>query len=272
LKLKDILLDLFGPPSEPGRSVLPCPAPAGSQRPARGSARVDSEQWTVDSKPSPPAADQGGNERSEDTIAAVLRRFGAPYQRVLFTRNRRTMISVGRDRSLLRLHQAFASADDAVLGAVAVLYTAGTRGRRKAEAKRTVQRFIDAIPVEAAEPRPRRRRREEGDEAWLARLQGEFDKTNREQFRGRLPRVPLHLSRAMRRRNGHFSPRPLEIVISWRLCVHGAPGEAEQTVRHEMIHLWQYLEGVPVDHGPAFRRMAHRLDVHPRATREVRWK
>jgi hypothetical protein len=43
-------------------------------------------------------------------------------------------------------------------------------------------------------------------------------------------------------------------------------------MRHEMIHLWQYIEGAPVDHGPAFRRMAHRLDVHPRATRPVKWK
>jgi len=84
--------------------------------------------------------------------------------------------------------------------------------------------------------------------------------------------VPIHLSRSMRRRNGHFSSQPLEIVISWRLCAHGAPGEAEQTVRHEMIHLWQYIEGAAVDHGPAFRRMAHRLDVHPRATRPVKWK
>jgi predicted SprT family Zn-dependent metalloprotease len=75
----------------------------------------------------------------------------------------------------------------------------------------------------------------------------------------------------MKRRNGHFSARPLEIVLSRRLCTHGAPGEAEQTLRHEMIHLWQFVEGIPVDHGAAFRRMARKLDVHPRATRRVEW-
>ena len=43
-------------------------------------------------------------------------------------------------------------------------------------------------------------------------------------------------------------------------------------MRHEMIHLWHYVEGLPVDHGPVFRRTARKLDVHPRATRPVKWK
>ncbi|HEX5724987.1 MAG TPA: SprT-like domain-containing protein, partial [Longimicrobiaceae bacterium] len=106
----------------------------------------------------------------------------------------------------------------------------------------------------------------------LDRLFAEFDRVNRLHFRGQLPRVPIFLSRKMRRRNGHFSSQPLEIVISRRLCTHGAPGEAEHTVRHEMVHLWQYMNGLPVDHGLAFRRVAHRVDVHPRATRDVKWK
>ena len=110
------------------------------------------------------------------------------------------------------------------------------------------------------------------DREQVERMQAVFDDVNRASFAGRLPRVPIHLSRKMRRRNGHFSSHPLEIVISWRLCAHGAPGEAEETMRHEMIHLWQYVEGLPVDHGPVFRRAAHRLNVHPRATRPVRWK
>ena len=55
------------------------------------------------------------------------------------------------------------------------------------------------------------------------------------------------------------------------LAAMGAAGEAEHTMRHEMIHLWQHVEGLPVDHGPAFRKMARRLDVHPRATRSVEW-
>jgi predicted metal-dependent hydrolase len=205
-------------------------------------------------------------------VLAVLRRHGVPYQRVMFTQNRRVMVSVGRDRGTIRMNTAFAAADEAVLAAVAVLYTAGARGKKKALARETVQRFIDAIPPSPVPARPRRRREHPADRLHLERLQAEFDRANRAHFGGRLPRVPIHLSRKMRRRNGHFSSHPLEIVISWRLCVHGEAGQAEETMRHEMIHLWQYIEGAAVDHGPAFRRMAHRLDVHPRATRPVKWK
>jgi hypothetical protein len=205
-------------------------------------------------------------------VLEALRGHGAPYRRVAFTRNRRTMISVGSDRSVIRMHAAFGQAGAEVLRAVALLYTPGTRAKQRSAARAVVQRFIEGIPAQPSAPRQRRTRVAEGDREHLDRLQAEFDRVNRMQFGGRLPRVAIHLSRQMRRRNGHFSSQPLEIVISWRLCVHGAPGEAEQTVRHEMIHLWQYLEGVPVDHGQAFRRLARKLDVHPRATREVRWE
>jgi len=75
----------------------------------------------------------------------------------------------------------------------------------------------------------------------------------------------------MRSRNGHFSRAPLEIVISRRLCEHAVPGEAEMTLRHEMIHLWQHVVGLKPDHGGTFRWWARRLDVHPRARRPVRW-
>lgn len=248
MKLTDILLDLFGSAPEPAR---PAPPPASS--PSRA-----------------PAREPGA--RSESGMLAVLRRHGAAYQRVVFTRNRRVMISVGRDRTVIRMNAAFAAADEAVLAAVAALYTAGARGRKQEQAKEAVRRFIDAIPASATPPRPRRRREHPADRLHLARMRAEFDRVNRAAFGGRLPRVPIHLSRKMRRRNGHFSSHPLEIVISWRLCVHGEAGQAEETMRHEMIHLWQYIEGAAVDHGPAFRRMAHRLDVHPRATRPVKWK
>jgi hypothetical protein len=257
LALKDILLDLFGPAPEPDRSprARPSPAPVAPAAPVR-----------------PPAPPRAPGERSEHEVLAVLRTHGATYRRVVFTRNRRVMISVAGDRATLRMNVAFAAADDGVLAAVAHLYTAGSRGAKKTKAKEAVRRFIQGIPPHPAPPRPRRRREHPADRPHLERMQAEFDRANRLYFAGRLPRVPIHLSRNMMRRNGHFSSRPLEIVISWRLCVHGEEGQAEETMRHEMIHLWQYIEGAAVDHGPAFRRMAHRLDVHPRATRPVRWK
>lgn len=249
MKLGDLILDLFGPLPEPDR---PSPAPAVAA-PAKAE----------------PAAEPGG--RDEAAVLAVLQRAGAGYRGVVFTRNRRVMISVGRDRAVIRLHGAFASAPDEVLLAVGALYSR-TRGRKRDEARETVRSFIATLPTPSTPPAPRKRWTHPGDLLLVQRLQAEFDRVNRASFGGRLPRVPIHLSRVMRSRNGHFSSRPLEIVISHRLCTHGAPGEAEETVRHEMVHLWQYVEGMAVDHGPVFRRMAKRLDVHPRATRQVRWK
>jgi hypothetical protein len=248
VSLKDVILDLFGA----------APAP---DRPARARPATPAE---------PALSDPGG--RSEAGVLAVLRRHGAPHRRLAFTRNRRTMISVGKDRSLIRMHHAFAAADESVLAAVAVLYTPGAPARKRAAARPAVRAFVNALPLEQAEPRPRVRRAHPRDRVQVERMQAVFDEVNRASFGGRLPRVPIHLSHKMRRRNGHFSSRPLEIVISWRLCAHGAPGEAEETMRHEMIHLWQYVEGLPVDHGPVFRRTARKLNVHPRAVRPVRWK
>jgi hypothetical protein len=274
VKLKDIILDLFGPAPEPdGPAIAARPEPAPpAPRPRKPQPRsAPLRPPPAEAEPAPPPP--GPAARTEEGVLAVLRRHGAPYTRVRFTNNRRTMVSVGRDSTLIRMNHQFATAGDDILQAVAVLYTPGVRGRRRSQAKEAVQRYINALPAEnAPPPRRRRRRAHPQDRPHLERMQDEFDRTNRLYFGGRLPRVPVHLSRSMSRRNGHFSSQPLEIVISWRLCVNGAEGQAEETMRHEMIHLWQYIEGAPVDHGPAFRRMAHRLDVHPRATRPVKWK
>ena len=254
MKIGDLLLDLFGfEPPEPKRAPKPEPLP----------------------KPEPPRAarpePKRPGERSADEVLAVVRRAGGTWERVVFTSNRRIMASVANRGRDLRLNEAFAAAPREVLAAVAELFSAKT-ARKRARAKETVRRFIAGIPpAPDAAPRPRPRRAAAGDRAQVARLQAEFDRVNQERFAGSLPRVPIHLSGRMKRRNGHFSPTPLEIVISRRLCTKGAAGEAEHTMRHEMIHLWQFVEGLPVDHGAAFRRMARRLDVHPRATRRVEW-
>jgi len=65
---------------------------------------------------------------------------------------------------------------------------------------------------------------------------------------------------------------PVEIVISRSLCRNATTGEAEKTLRHEMIHLWQHEQGRTPGHGRDFRRWAERLGIHPRATRAVSWK
>jgi hypothetical protein len=290
LSWKDALLDLFGytPPESPrraprGRRTPPpaagIPAAAGtSASPPSGGTRTAPAGGRPSSVPAPqppaernapPAAPAWGRTSSE--VLAIVRAAGGSFRRVVFTQNRRVMASVAEGGTTLRLNVAFADAPEAVLGAVSVLFT--TRdGRTRNKARETVRRFIHAIPTPTTPPARRQRRVHPGDVAHLARLQAEFDRVNAEMLEGSLPRVPLYLSGQMRRRNGHFSAHPLEIVISRRLCTHGEPGEAELTLRHEMVHLWQHATERPVDHGLDFRRMARRLDVHPRATRPVRWK
>jgi len=207
----------------------------------------------------------GISERLRDEVA----RGGAPFEAVVLTRNRRVMVSVGSGGRVLRLHEAFAEAPPEVLRAVGGLLSPTGSGRRAA-ARRAIEEFLVGVVPVARDRRPRRA--PSTDQPHLQRLQEEFDRVNREHFGGALPRVPIFLSGRMRRRNGHFSVDPLEIVISRRLCAEASDGEAAATLRHEMIHLWQHMQGLRPGHGADFRRWAARLGVHPRAAREVAWR
>ncbi len=210
-------------------------------------------------------------ERTEAEVLAAVRAAGSQAREVVFTRNRRVMASVAGGGRTLRLHRAFAAAPGAVLHAVARLFAART-GRERAAARAAVRDFLTTLPAPASAPARRARREPAADRPHLERLRAEFERVNREHFGGGLPEVPLYLSGRMRSRNGHFASHPPEIVISRRLCTDAAPGEAERTLRHEMIHLWQHASGKKPDHGAEFRAWARRLGVHPRARRTVRWK
>jgi hypothetical protein len=207
----------------------------------------------------------------EERLLAQVAAGGARFRRLHFTRNRRVMISVGDGGETLRVNERFRDAPPAVLRAVGQLY--GPRGPTRQAARARIADFLaENPPIVAAARAPRRRRVPPADRPHLERLQAEFDRVNAEAFGGALPRVPLFLSGRMKRRNGHFSADPLEIVVSRRLCLEGADDEAVRTLRHEMIHLWQHHEGRRPDHGAEFRRWARRLDIHPRAVRTVEWR
>jgi len=211
--------------------------------------------------------------RDEAATLAEVRRGGGKFVSVVFTRNRRVMASVAERGRTLRLHEDFATAPDRVLHALARLFSARQESARAAA--RTVVNGFLAERRQAggdAPTRPRTREVLPGDEPHLERLRTEFRRVNEERFGGLLPEVPLFLSGRMRTRNGHFSRTPLEIVVSRRLCVDASEGEAEHTLRHEMIHLWQHTVRQQPDHGPVFRWWARLLGVRPRARRPVRWK
>lgn len=212
----------------------------------------------------------------EDPVLREVQAGGRRFERVVFTRNVRVMVSVGGNGRVLRLHERFRDAPAEVLRAIGAMYAKGRR-RDPAESRSVVREYI-RVCAEAgqtgpmAPPAPRRSRpAAPGDELHVERLRREFDHVNLAHFGGSLPVVPISLSGRMKRRNGHFSPVPLEIVISRRLCEMAAPHESEMTLRHEMIHLWQHVEGRRPGHGRDFREVAARIGVHPRATRRVRW-
>lgn len=273
MSLLDEVLDLFGwvppprprPKSSPGPKRTPGTDAAPPPRPEPAAAPAP--------RPAPPARARALGRTEAETLAVVAP-IAPHFRKVVYTRNRRIMASVAERGRALRLNEAFASAPRDVLIAVARLFSARD-SRTRARAKAVVRGFIAQIPpVEgsAGPRRPRRRQVLPGDEPHLQRLRDEFRRVNAAHFGGALPEVPLYLSGQMRRRNGHFSSHPVEIVISRRLLTHAHPGEAEHTLRHEMIHLWQHAEGKKPDHGAEFRAWARRLDVHPRATRAVGWK
>jgi predicted metal-dependent hydrolase len=274
LSLKDTLLDLFGfvPPSPPTTGAKSAARPPQPKSP-QPAGKPPAAQKPRKPAPAPAAAPAAAPEpvaRDEAAVLAIVRKAGGGFRSVVFTRNRRVMASVAEGGAALRLNEAFANAPEAVLAAVATLFSARER-RRRAAARETVRRFIRGMPAAPA-PERRARRVPAADRPHLERLRAEFEKVNREHFQGGLPEVPLFLSGRMRSRNGHFSSHPLEIVISRRLCTHAEAGEAERTLRHEMIHLWQHAAGNKPDHGREFRAWARRLGVHPRATRPVAWK
>jgi hypothetical protein len=177
--------------------------------------------------------------------------------------------SVVERGATLRLHRALLAAPREVLRALLTALEPAPPPAHTS-ARRVVRGFLASLPPEPV--RRRARRAGPGDEPHLARLRTEFDAVNAAYFHGELPAVPLHLSGRMHRRNGHFSLDPLEIVISRRLCERGEFGEAERTLRHEMVHLWQYASGRHPGHGADFRERARLLGISPRATRDVLWR
>lgn len=206
----------------------------------------------------------------EEILLSEAHAAGARFQQVVLTRNRRVMVSVGDGGRTLRVHEVFSGASPEVLRAVARMYGRGRPAGRMA-AREVVREFIRTNPAAVATPvrPPRPRGLAPGDAERIERLRAEFDRVNAAYFDGALPPVPIALSGRMRRRNGHFSTHPLEIVVSRRLFTEAAEGEAEHTLRHEMIHLWQHHTGAKPGHGADFRQWARRLGVHPRARRVV---
>ena len=108
----------------------------------------------------------------------------------------------------------------------------------------------------------------------VRRLARSFQALNARHFAAALPPLPIHLSARMRTRLGQIvleraSGRPLAIVLSRRHVADHEWRDVEDTLLHEMVHLWQCADGEKVDHGPRFRAMARQVGIRAAARRHV---
>jgi hypothetical protein len=202
---------------------------------------------------------------------------GTRFQRIVFTDNQKVMLSVTDGGKTVRMNLIFSRAPEEVLHAIGAFFAGPTTAKGK-KAKQILQEYVKSKQVEPepGAPPPVRKRRgttpRPADLPLIAQMQAEFDAINARHFGGSLPSVPIRISDRMRGRNGHFQHDPPEIAISRLLFTTAVAGEAEHTMRHEMIHLWQWATGARPGHGSDFRRWARAIGVHPRACRTVERK
>jgi hypothetical protein len=188
-------------------------------------------------------------------------------QSVRLTKNSRVMVSYHGVE--MRVHRGYLDASPEVLDAIVRL----VEGRTKAIRREAGKLVVANAPAGTRDDPTRRERTHPDDEAWSARLVEEHRRLNTEKFAGMLRPIAVRVSRRMKSRLGHYSPTvgamPAEIAISRRhIRRHGWP-DAIETLVHEMVHQWQAETGLPLDHGPSFRRKAVEVGIRPRAKREV---
>lgn len=200
-------------------------------------------------------------------LVAELRAFGVPASiPILLHQNRRVMLSF-KPRSGLRVHGGYAAAPPEVVAAIAKWAKPWVRRKDRREAARVFLRF--SVHPDGPPRRIRRPDRSEpGDEQRIAQLRALHVVLNARWFGGRLAPIPIELSGRMRRKLGHYEPTSVGspiIAISRRHLSRDGWASVSDTLLHEMVHQWQDESGLPVDHGPGFRRKANEVAIEPRA-------
>jgi hypothetical protein len=207
----------------------------------------------------------------EDGLPDRLRGLGLRnVEQIVTHANQTVMLSLSR--RVLRIHRGYAFAPDDILRAVVRVQNPHVpRGHRRA-----AEREFLSFPVHAyAPPAPRRRERaRQGDIRLLHRLRELWSQLNDQFFGGSLPEIPIRISSRMKSRLGELSVdlksgRPKEIAIGRRHILRHPWAEIEHTLLHEMVHQWQAMSGLRVDHGPAFRQKAREVGVLPAARRAI---
>lgn len=211
-----------------------------------------------------------GRATTAGELLATLRSLG--LRRITacrLTRNRSVMVSFCGEE--LRVHEGYLAAPADVLAAIVHFVEGPTRIERQ-----RARRHLLSFPIERHGTAPARRRQvtHPDDRAAAATLTEWHARMNREHFGGALRALEVRVSRRMRARLGHYLAATRhgdapEIAISrLHLRRHGWD-EALQTLLHEMVHQWQDEHGLPIDHGPVFRRKCRDIGIPPRARRAV---
>jgi hypothetical protein len=193
-------------------------------------------------------------------------------QRLELHTNRAVMLSWGD--GTLRIHRGYTMAPDRVLKAIVRFL----RSRLPRALRRGLEHEFLSFPVDlyapAPVPPPKVERPRPGDLRMLHELTAAHERLNRQHFEGRLQAIPFRLSGRMKTRLGEYSVNvrsgeSVAITISRSHARNEPWSEVEHTVLHEMVHQWQVESGLPLDHGPEFRRKAREIGIQPRARRHI---
>ncbi len=210
--------------------------------------------------------------RSAEELLERLRVHGLRgVDQLKLTRNRRTVLSIAGHA--LRVQEGYLEAPDEVHAAIVMFVMTPRRlVERRHEALQRVLQFAEHFPKRP--PRASAERTHADDEPLAARLVAEHARLNAELFDDALSTLPIRVSRRMKSRLGHYTPRRPhvrpEIAISRGHFRRHGWAEVVQTLMHEMVHQWQDENGLPVDHGVAFRRKARSVGAPASATRPLR--
>lgn len=186
------------------------------------------------------------------------------------------LLSVSRDGRTLNSHACFRDAPPEIVRAVAAA-VAG-RGAERRRALRTIRGWEGTRRgLERARDRKPRRPRPATDGRDTAPLRDLFDRLNRTAFDGRLPAIPLRVSRRMTRTLGTITyagsgagRAVREIAISADLLAGRNGGALEDTMLHEMAHAEAWLEHGHRGHGRVWRQIARRVGCRPAARTDTR--
>lgn len=209
-----------------------------------------------------------------DPIVEGLQARGSAIRGVRYRENRSVLLSVSRDGRTLNSHACFRDAPPEIVRAVVAAVT--SRGAARRRALRAIRGWEGTHRGLERARRRRPRRRPGVNGAETAPLRVLFDRFNRAEFGGRLPAIPLRVSRRMTRTlgtiaySGSGARRVREIAIAAALLKPGNRETLVDTLLHEMAHAEAWLDHGHRGHGRPWKRIAERVGCRPRARTDVR--